>query len=340
MSDIRSRGEAPSFDLVLFIWARRKIIITITLLGMIGGVVASLLITPLFKSESVLFPAITNSLAKAVLNELPSNRDDILGLGDDDDAEKLLQMLGSNTIRDRIIEKYDLYTVYDIPREKPAARHRVNETYKDRFRFERTRFGSVRVSVMDQEPERAAAMANDVVALVDTVWRNMAHERADKSLDMVRAKVARLNDELRQMEDSLRMLRLMGVHDYRSQTERFNEYLGQAIVRNDQRAINELERRFKQLAEIGGAYTSLEQRHTYELARHTALKKNLEKAEADLESRLPFSFVVDHAEPADKRSHPIRWLVVLLSTVAAFVLALLLLVVQENIRKIQNIHGH
>ena len=54
------RPSAP-FDLVLFLWARRRLIIGITLLGLVAGVAAAFLITPLYRSEVIMFPAITNS---------------------------------------------------------------------------------------------------------------------------------------------------------------------------------------------------------------------------------------------------------------------------------------
>ena len=60
------------------------------------------------------------------------------------------------------------------------------------------------------------------------------------------------------------------------------------------------------------------------------------QAQADLESDLPHKFVVNRAQPADKKAYPIRWLVVAISGIAALLLALLLIVVQENVKKIRN----
>ena len=57
-------AETASFDLVLFLWARRKLIIGITLFGLIAGVVVAFLITPLYSSEVIMFPAVTNSVSK------------------------------------------------------------------------------------------------------------------------------------------------------------------------------------------------------------------------------------------------------------------------------------
>src|SRR5690606_41893671 len=106
-----------------------------------------------------------------------------------------------------------------------------------------TRFGRVRVSVPHPDPRRAADIANFIASEVDSVWKEMARERADKGLRIVERMVHELEASMRAMDDSLRQLRRLGVHDYLNQSERYNEYLGAAIAKGDQRAIQEFEQR-------------------------------------------------------------------------------------------------
>lgn len=330
--------QAPgtnSFDLVLFLWARRKLIIGITALGLVAGVAAAFLITPLYRSEVIMFPAITNSASKALLNEQSTGRDDILALGDEEDSEQLLQMLYSDKVRDRVSQKFDLMAVYEIDPNGKHKRSELAEAFKDHIKFEYTKFSSVRVEVMDPDPQRAADIANYIADEVDSVWKDMAIERAQKGFMLVDTKVKELEADIRQMADSMRVLRELGVHDYHTQTERYNEYLGAAIVKGDQRAIKEFEERFKVLAQYGGAYVTLQDRLFNETKRLSVLKMKLEQAQADLESDLPHKFVVNRAQPADKKAYPIRWLIVAISGIASLLLALLLIVVQENVKKIR-----
>ncbi len=330
--------QAPgtnSFDLVLFLWARRKLIIGITALGLVAGVAAAFLITPLYRSEVIMFPAITNSASKALLNEQSTGRDDILALGDEEDSEQLLQMLYSDKVRDRVSQKFDLMAVYEIDPNGKHKRSELAEAFKDHIKFEYTKFSSVRVEVMDPDPQRAADIANYIADQVDSVWKDMAIERAQKGFMLVDTKVKELEADIRQMADSMRVLRELGVHDYHTQTERYNEYLGAAIVKGDQRAIKEFEERFKVLAQYGGAYVTLQDRLFNETKRLSVLKMKLEQAQADLESDLPHKFVVNRAQPADKKAYPIRWLIVAISGIASLLLALLLIVVQENVKKIR-----
>ena len=141
------------------------------------------------------------------------------------------------------------------------------------------------------------------------------------------------------MTDSMGVLRNLGVHDYHTQTERFNEYLGAAIVKGDQRAIRELEERFAVLARYGGTYNTLQDQLNQDAKRINVLRSKLEQAQVDLESDLPHKFVVSSAKPADRKHAPVRSLVVIGSTLSAFLLSLLLIVVQQTIPKLRNAHG-
>jgi hypothetical protein len=81
MAEQAENNQESSFDPVEFLWKGRRLLGGITGLGLVAGIVATLAITPLFRSEVILFPAITNSVSKALLSEQSTGRDDILALG-------------------------------------------------------------------------------------------------------------------------------------------------------------------------------------------------------------------------------------------------------------------
>lgn len=339
MANGAHQKDDNSFDLVLFLWRRRRFLIGMALLGLVAGIVATLSLTPRYKSQVILFPAITNSVSKALLSEQATGRDDILALGDEEDAEQLLQILNSDLVRERTSAKFDLMDVYKI---KPDSKHKNSElrdAYDGHVKFEYTKFGSVSVTVEDKDPQRAADMANYMSAQVDSVWNDMAHERASKGYRIVKESVDALTAEIKLIGDSMAVLRSLGVQDYHTQAERYNEYLGAAIVKGDQRAINEFEKRFEVLAKYGGAYVTLQDKQFNEVKRLSVLSMKLEQAKADLDSDLPHKFTVNTAFPADRKSFPVWWLVIAVSVITTMVLALVLIVAQENIRKIQRANG-
>lgn len=339
MKEKKLEGMNESFHLIRYLWERRKLLIGITALGALVGLIAAFTIQEKFKSEVILFPAMSNSASKSLLSEISTGRDDILALGDEEDAEQLLQILHSDDIRDNVVEEFDLAQAYDIEPDAKYRRTMIHEAYEDHITFEYTKFGSVRVEVLHPDKDTCALIANHIALLVDTVWNNMAKTRAEKGLQLVERKVESLEESIREMDDSLRVLRKFGVHDYHTQTERYNEYLGAAIVKGDKRAIKEFEDRFEVLAEYGGAYVTIQDRLYNETKRLSTLRMKLEQAQADMESDLPHKFVVNRAQPADKKAYPIRWLIMVIATMSAFVLALVLIIIKENIHVIRGIDG-
>ena len=99
---------------------RKLLIVT----GLTAGIASAIFsgpafIKPLYKSTVVLYPATTNSISKALLSENAYDRSDPLAFGEEEEAEQLLQLLNSDLIRNRIVEKYQLMTHYEIAPDDP-----------------------------------------------------------------------------------------------------------------------------------------------------------------------------------------------------------------------------
>jgi len=95
----------------MYIYGWRKQLLGISIAAGILAIIfsAPYFIPPKFKAEVVVFPAMTTSVSKAVLPQSFSSRgQDVLEFGSEQEAENLLQILNSDDIRTKIIEKYDL----------------------------------------------------------------------------------------------------------------------------------------------------------------------------------------------------------------------------------------
>lgn len=329
--DARSSNE-DSFDVVALLWGQRRMIILVTLAAIVLGAVVSFLVHERFKSQVVLFPAVSNSPSRATLLD-GGSRDDLLGIGDEEDAQQLLQMLQSNELRVRTEDRFDLMAAYRIDPKGKHARSDLHEAYDDHVTFDYTKYGSVSISVWDEDAKRAAEVANYISDEVDSVWNDMQRVRAEVGVDLLDRKLKEVDVRIAQLNDSLEHVRETGVHDYHTQSERFNQALGEAIVKGDQRAVQQLDDRFKTLARYGGTYTIVQSLLDNEMWRQGFLRTQIMQARADLQVDLPHKFIVQRAVPADKKSYPVRWLMVVVSALSGFMFALLLVVVRTNLKR-------
>ena len=85
--------EATSVVYFMLKW--KKPLIIVTLVAVIGSAIFSgeTFIPPKYKSTVILFPASTSSISKAVMEDHPGDKQDILAFGEEEQAEQLLQIL-------------------------------------------------------------------------------------------------------------------------------------------------------------------------------------------------------------------------------------------------------
>ncbi len=72
----------------------------------------------------------------------------------------------------------------------------------------------------------------------------------------------------------------------------------------------------------------------YEKEQLSHLRAKYQEAKVDAEQTLPHKFVVNNAYKAEKKSYPVRWLIVVVSTISAFLLSILVIVALENFKKL------
>lgn len=332
MADTNNEYRFDSVDLILYLWDRKWPIIGITTVAAIVSVIVALLIPVKFKSEVILFPAAASSVSHDLLSSNISKKE-ILKLGEDEEVEQLLQVLQSDEIRNRIIEKYDLMNHYKIDSTSKYPFTALHKEFSENISYAPTKFMSVRITVMDTDPVIAANIANDISNLVDTIRNKMQTERAIEALHLVEKEYFTLRNQIQQLEDSLNVLRSFGVVDYESQAEVLTDAYGQAIIQGKAEAARKLEAKLDILAKYGGSYVSIRDYLEFEKKQLSNLKAKYAEALVDATQKLPTKFVVNKAVEAEKKSYPTRWLIVVLSTFSAFILTVLLMVVSDSILK-------
>jgi uncharacterized protein involved in exopolysaccharide biosynthesis len=326
--ELSDQANTPFFSgtIMQVILKYRKHLIVIGIIAILASVIfsAPFFIKPLYKSTVILYPTASNSISKALLSENRGNTKDILEFGEDEQTEQMLQVLNSNKIRDRIIAKYNLLDHYGIEKDSKYKMTNLFKQYENNFTFRRTEYMAVKISVYDEDPQLAADMANDVGELVDSTINTMQKEIARKAFRIVEKEYLSLKKEVEVKEDSLTILRELGVHDYESQSEMFNRQLAIEMAQGNTSGVKRLEQKLEILAKYGGPYVSIRDALEHDKKLLSELKAKYEEAKVDATENLPHKFVVSSAYKAERKSYPIRWLIVVITTFSALFLALLI----------------
>ncbi len=333
---LNGNKEFDNSNLIVFFYKWRKPLIFVTLLALVASIIFSSpwFITPQYKSTVIMFPVATNSVSKVLISQNSPIKADILGFGEEEQAEQLLQILNSNLIRDKIIAKYNLLDHYGI---RPDARYKNTKLfreYENNVKFRRTEYLAVKITVFDKDPQMAADIANDIAAMVDVVKNQMQRERAQMAFEIVEEEYNGSLADVQSIVDSIGVLGQMGVNDYERQSEVFNQQLAIAIRNNDKSGVRELEKKLTLIGQYGGTLLSLKNALEFKTEQLTLLKAKYREAKVDAEHELPQKFIVNSAYKAEQKSYPIRSIIVIISVFSAIFLTILVILFIENFSKI------
>lgn len=331
----KTEFDFNSSNIILYLWQWRKVFIIVGVSAIIISALFSSpwFITPKYKSSVIMFPTSTNSISKALLAENVSGRQDILEFGEESQAEQMLQILSSSKIKERIIQKYDLVKHYDL---NPDSKYKMTDLYKEfdsNISFKRTEYMAVQITVMDTDPQMAADIANDIANLLDSVKNEMQRERAIQAFQIVETEYNNLLAEIKWKEDSLNFLRTLGIYDYDSQIETLGEQYAIALSKGNQKGAAAIKIELDNLAKYGGAFISIRDQLISEKLQFSSLQEKYKEAKVDAEMSLPQKFMVDKAYKAERKSYPVRWLIVLVTTFAALLLSVLTLISYDTLSK-------
>ncbi len=302
-----------SVDLLIYIWNKRVVLMIVGFVAALASMVISLTITPMFSSSVVMFPASNASVARGLLAMNYSGNQSVYGFGEEDQAEQLLQVLHSEPIRTRIIEKYNLMEHYEIDPEGKYPRTELYEMFKTNIKFSLTEYQSVEISVMDSDPEISAAIANDISNLVDTVFNNMKKKRAISALELVEEQYIEAEMQLVAMQDSL----------YK---------ISYDLSQNISPSGDPTNRMLSAFAEYGVSYMYMMHQMRYEVGMANNMRIRFQEAKMEAAQNLPYKFVVEKAVPPEKKAYPNKSLIVAVSTFASLLFALIILIVIDNVK--------
>lgn len=310
---------------------RKSVLIILALAALLAVFFSSpLFIKPLYKSTTILYPTSSNSKSKVLLSTTFQANKDLLEFGESEQTEQMLQVLNSNHIRDKVIERYHLMEHYQIKPTEKYPYTRLNKLYDNRIKFRRTEYNAVKITVLDTDPKLAAQIANDIAELFDTTMNSMQREVATKAFLLVETEYKALCNEMAALEDSLNTLRRYGVFDYESQVEMMSQQLAIELGKGNKQGVENIQDQLNILAEYGGAYYAISEKLDHDRLQLSLIKTKYEEAKVDATEDITHKFVVTSAVEAERKDYPIRWVIVVITVVTTFLLLIFLLILLDK----------
>ncbi len=203
----RSNGSEPKHIIWLRrLWAERRFLGRITIYGLIFTALVSLVLPPRYQSATRLMPpdesgsGIAMAAMMAAKNSLGSMggmganlagaASDLLGLKNS--TALFSDMLGSRTVQDRMIERFDLRKVYGdrywVDARKDLAKH--TDVTEDR------KSNVMTITVTDRDPHRAEQMAQAYVEELDRVVAQVSTSAARRERIFIEQRLQTVRQDL------------------------------------------------------------------------------------------------------------------------------------------------
>ena len=282
-------------------------IVIITVAAAICGAIfsSSMFITPLYKSEAVAYPA------------------NISPYSDESETEQMLQIINSQSIVDSIIEKYDLWTDYKIDKNYKYGKTYMLNEYHSKIKIGKTPYEAVSITVMNKDPFVACNIAKDILNFYDQKVHTLHTQKVAEVVTMYDRQLKEKQRNIDSLKNRLTEISTeYGVTDYSSQSREVTRgYLAGSAKATE----------LKNNLEIYGAEAvDLRTKIEAEANTYVSTKVDLEQNLRFYYSDLTYSNIVTEPFPADKKAFPVRWVVVALSALGAFLLSIVVVFIIEN----------
>jgi hypothetical protein len=299
---------------ILVKWKYHLAVIAVAAIILSAFFSGPIFITPLFKSFAIMYPS----------NVSPYSTEN--------ETEQMIQIFQSRDIRDSIIKKFDLAKHYGIDPNYEYYTSTMLWEWGQNVKVNKTPYEAVSIEVYDKDPVVACDMVNAMIDQYNLKVRNLHKEKfyevilnfkgiwkmKRNDLDSLKARAEELGTQY-------------GLLDFPNQTkEVMRAYLGSGGFNK-----KEAERLKKNLEEKGGEMMLLAELMKSESEAYSQYKLDFDRAVQNYNRDYTYVNILNKPFPSDKKAYPIRWIIVVLSTLAALFIGIMVIGVIDY-RRVQD----
>lgn len=305
-------------NLFEIIWKWKKHLIAVGILAV--------LVSALFSSSTFIKPKF-----KSTARIYPSNN--IFVFSEESQSEQLLEIINSLDIKLRVIEEFNLGEVYQISKKEPQYLTYVLAEFNDNVKMKKTEYETIEIEVLDTDPQRACTMCDSIISFLNEKVRLMHRVKYQEVASIAKRDLAIVVHQSDSVKEKLDFMRKeYKILDYESQAKEITKGMVKVLAEQKKNTAGgkELEQWMKNLSEKGGEYEMLDRLQHKLISQIDSLHSVYNQSMSDVTKKIIYGQRVQNPIPADKKSYPVRWLIVLVSTFAAVFAALIVIVILEN----------
>lgn len=269
-----------------------------------------LFVKPKYKSSAILYPA------------------NLIVLSEESETEQMIELIQSTDIKFKVIDCFKLYDHYGISKDDNNYKAKMLKIFDGNVSFQKTPNEALVVTVIDTDPQLASDMVDSIISFYNNMVLSL---HVEKSLEIAKIYKNEYNKKLIEIDTLAQQLKtyrtVYGLLDLTAQVEKYTEaiYMG--------RSLDEARKVLGNWEEFGADYQKTDSLYYYAISDMYQAKNIYETAIRDSEKVQSYAHVVSKPFPADKKSYPIRWLIILFSVLGAFLAGVIVISLIEGNKK-------
>ncbi|MCE3281076.1 MAG: hypothetical protein K0S44_3267 [Bacteroidetes bacterium] len=290
----------------------------ITLIAIVASAVFSseFFIKPRYKSYATVYPA------------------NVVPFSDESTTEQILQMLQSTYVRDAVIKKFNLVQHYKIDTTGKEAKAALNNTWKSFVSIDKNQFESVDIEVTDTDPQLACDMVNEIIFQLNHKISTLHKEKSREVKKIIEADLKVKSQQLDSLGKGLQELRVKyQILDYNIQVEEVTKGYMSSLASG--RGSKDIDVLLRNLEEKGGDYYKMKVVYDGVLLAYNEARIEYDKILRELSKDFTYTYVVSDPTPSDKKSYPVRWLIVVIAVIAANLFLFSMIIINDFRKRFQ-----
>ena len=278
---------------------------------------SSLFITPKFKSMAVIYPA------------------NVSPYSEESETEQMYQILQSQDITDSVITKFNLPEHYKISKDYKYFKTAIYYEYSQNVKVEKTPYDAVSIEVLDKDPVMACNIVESIIDFYNRKVRLMHNDKYFEVMDMYKLLLVKKQNDIDSLKKALYTLSIQsGILGYDQSSEEIMRGYLRTVTGGSANNINtaEVKRLKENMERVGGDLILITERIKHEANSYSAFKVEYEDALRFYQAKLTYCNVITHPFPSDKKSYPVRWLIVAMTFILTLFFSVVVILMVENLR--------
>ena len=264
-------------------------------------------IKPKYKSYAIIYPS------------------NIAPYSTENNTEQMLQLFNSEDLLLDIVNQFKLYIEYNIDTTAKNYRTSIIQQLKENLSVKKMEYESVLIEIYDENPIQACDMVKEFINRMNFKARQLQRGKTAEVVKLLNNELMDKRQQIDTIESRMQFLRKeYNILDYDIQVKEYSKGYVKSISGGHGNAKNDISNTLDNLKQYGGEYRLLDSYLAGLITGYNEVKKDYDKSVSDLNKELTYANIVTNPVPADRKSYPVRWLIVTITTISSVVLSLML----------------